>query len=116
MYKTRHLHYDGRGRWPGKNFRVDFVTLNRNDFEEKNAGDYSWLEFGGFKFLLLSCPFCGFDAPVPALAKINFEEPLDLETELFCGNCLAYFQIIQGVAHRSWIPLEKIKNVLSEQS
>ena len=107
---------DGFGRErPHKLKGSKFVTLNRKeDWKEvKEPGDYAWTTWAEtFESLVLVCPFCGFEAPMPWLIKTNCKDPLDIAQELYCKKCATFFCIIKGVAYKSWIPLEQLKSYL----
>lgn len=114
----RSLTDDGFGReLPLKIKGSQFVTLKRKEewLEVKEPGDYAWSTWAEtFEMLVLVCPFCGFEAPMPWLIKTNCKDPLDIAQELFCKNCVTFFHIINGAAYKSWIPLEEFKKCLLE--
>ncbi len=67
-----------------------------------DSGDYCWQQHNAFPFdiLILSCPFCNRDAPVPTLIKVFSKQPITIEGEMHCGFCGVGFRIIDGVAAR----------------
>jgi hypothetical protein len=100
---------DGKGRLlPSKEpKKPDTIVLHLKDWHEiSEHGDYAFtyeLAFGVFECLVLRCPFCNFEQPVPTFTKVTKKNPLNIEEEMYCRNCLTFFHVINGIATRSWI-------------
>ena len=100
---------DGKGRLlPDKEpKRPDVVVMHFKEVwkEVSEAGDYSFtdeLVFGMFECLIILCPFCRFEQPAPTFTKVTKKNPLNIDEEMYCRNCLTFFHIINGAAVRSW--------------
>ena len=110
---------DGKGRqFTSELHGVESVALKQKEnFQEvREPGDYAWETWAeSFDMLVLVCPFCGFEAPMPWLIKVDCKDPLDIVPELYCKNCVTFFYIIKGVAYKSWLPLENLKKALEEK-
>ena len=109
---TETAHYDdGKGRTrpsnePKKSDAVE-LRLIENWEEVSKPGDYSFsCQIGswGLEVLVMLCPFCGFEAPMPFLTKVEEKEPLTLAEEMRCGRCFVSFHVIKGKAIKSWFP------------
>lgn len=102
---------DGRGR-----LRQDYderqksaVTMTcKEDWRDVNdPGDYAFSHFvETFEIVVMGCPFCSFEAPLPLLIKITSRNPLTIAQELFCKKCDTFFHVIEGKAYKSWARLE----------
>jgi uncharacterized protein YbaR (Trm112 family) len=75
------------------------VKLKQKDvwWHISQPGDYAWEECCEQR-LILACPFCGSDAPVPYTVTVEQKEPLTIVEELHCGFCEAAFEIRDGEA------------------
>jgi len=111
-------HYDdGRGHVLLKIEKsTDCVTMRKKeDFHDvAEAGDYAfetWAE--SFDFLVLVCPFCGWEAPMPWHITVVEKDPLDILQELSCSKCSTTFFIIKGTAYKCWLPMEGLKKCLT---
>lgn len=102
---------DGKGRTrpskePAKSETIDLKYV-KNWEDVKNPGDYSFsCQIGswGVEVVVMVCPFCGFEAPLPFLIRVEEKEPLTLKDEMKCGRCSVSFHVIKGKAIKSWIP------------
>jgi len=81
----------------------------------KKAGDYTFIPYETIDCLIVMCPFCGFEAPVPWLVKVESKDPLEIKQELYCEKCHTIFHVIQGSAYKSWIPLDALKKCLDKK-
>lgn len=109
--QIRTLFDDGKGRVSLEISEPPVVMHRKEHYSDiSEKGDYAFDTWADtFDFLVMGCPFCGFGAPMPWLIKIITKEPLDILQELHCGKCHAGFVVIQGVAHRSWLPTEEFE-------
>lgn len=108
---------DGRGRFLQDRKEPAVIMTRKEDWHDVSAaGDYAFSEFAGFEFLVVVCPFCGFEAPLPWLIKVVSTEPLTIDQELFCKKCDTFFHVIEGSAYKSWAQLkyEELKKHLKE--
>lgn len=96
---------DGKGREKPVPIRPDVFPLSRQrDWTGGNlkAGEWVWVETFDIDFLILACPFCGMESPLPHTTKITSGDPLTLAEEISCGNCGDSFHVINNQAIRSW--------------
>jgi len=73
-------------------------------------GEWAWVETLEFDFLMLICPFCGFEAPVPHTNKVVSGTPLTLEEQLTCGNCGQSFHVFNDKAIKSGRQISATEN------
>jgi hypothetical protein len=104
---------DGKGRIPIQKSdepESSFIVNLRlvEDWKEvSKAGDYAFSCLIGtwsYECLVLLCPFCGFEAPLPFLMTVQSKDPLQIKEELSCGLCSTRFYVIKGQAIKSWFP------------
>lgn len=72
-------------------------------------GDYVWIQTYEMNVLMMACPFCGFESPVPHTVPVEKSDPLQLGKEIYCVMCGQGFHVIGGKAIRSWGHLEFVK-------
>lgn len=82
--------------------KINAVTLisSPNWRKSNTPGQYGWEVVGGYEFLILICPFCGHDSPVPWLTEIKSKNPLELGEDLYCPKCETTFGVKDGIATR----------------
>ena len=100
---------DGKGREKPSPTRPDVFPLKRQKEwtgGNLNSGEWVWVETIDIDFLILACPFCGMESPLPHTTKITTVDPLTLEEEISCGNCGENFHVINDKAIRSWGKIE----------
>lgn len=101
---------DGKGREfkfsPQEKPEQPKILTEIEDWKKlQNPGEYAFHRLTiGLDCLILVCPFCGFEAPMPWLLTIVSKNPLEVAEELQCRKCSIHFYILKGYVSKSWLP------------